>query len=419
MPKKAKELKAIDVKRLTRQGLYSVGGVAGLHLQVKDSGARSWILRVTIGAKRRDIGLGGYPDVPLAAARDAAREAREQIRQGIDPVEARKAARTALMAAQAKELTFEQATILCHKSKTPAFRNIKHGSDWINSVKRYALPIIGKLPVADVELPHIIKILEPIWTTKTETATRVRQRIEAVLAWATVSGYRTGDNPARWRGNLEHALARPSKVRKVQHHAALPWQQIGGFMVDLREREGMAALALEFLILTAARSGEVRFATWDEIDLEGKIWTVPAERMKTEKAHRVPLPSPAVALLKALPRFEGSSYVFSGVRGGPLSDMSVSAVCRRMKVEAVPHGFRSTFKDWCRSSTSYADEVSELALSHVNSDATRAAYARDELLPKRARLMRDWAKYCETKAGTGELVPIRRPTQGANKRGKV
>ena len=408
MPKKAKELLPVQIKRLTQPGFYAVGGVAGLHLQVKDSGARSWILRVKIGSRRRDLGLGGYPDVKLAAARDSAREAREQIRQGIDPVEARKATRAALIAAQAKELTFEQAAILCHRSKTPAFRNIKHGSDWINSVTRYALPIIGKLPVADVELPHITKILEPIWCVRTETATRVRQRIESVLAWATVSGYRTGDNPARWKGNLEYALAKPSKVRKVKHHAALPWQDIGGFMVQLRNREGMAAKALEFLILTAARSGEVRLATWDEIDLDAKIWTVPADRMKAEKAHRIPLSAPAVALLKALPRFEGSSYVFSAPRGGSLSDMTISAVCRRMKVQAVPHGFRSTFKDWCRSSTSYADEVSELALAHVSSDATRAAYARDELLPKRTRLMRDWGKFCGTIQLKAGVTPIRR-----------
>ncbi len=408
MPKKAKELSAVQVKRLTKPGFYSVGGVSGLSLQVKETGARSWILRAKIGAKRRDVGLGGFSDVTLADARDSAREAREQIRQGIDPVEARKAARATLMAAQAKELTFEQAAILCHKSKAPAFRNIKHGSDWINSVKRYALPIIGKLPVADVELPHVIKILEPIWTTKTETATRVRQRIESVLAWATVSGYRTGDNPARWKGNLEYALAKPSKVRKVKHHAALPWQEIGGFMVELRKREGMAAKALEFLILTAARSGEVRLATWDEIDLDAKIWTVPADRMKAERAHRAPLSTPAIALLKALPHFEGSPHVFSAPRGGALSDMTISAVCRRMKVNAVPHGFRSSFKDWARSSTSYADEVSELALAHISSDATRAAYARDELLPKRIRLMRDWAKFCETVPSKADVVPIRK-----------
>ena len=406
MPKKAKELSAIEVNRIVKPGLRAVGGVAGLHLQIKDSGARSWILRVKIGSKRRDIGLGGFPDVTLRAARDSAREARELIRQGIDPIAERKSAKVALISAQAKELSFEKAAVLCHRSKLPAFRNKKYGSDWLSSVERYVIPSIGRLPVADVDLPHIVKILEPIWTIKTETATRVRQRIEAVLAWATVSGYRTGDNPARWKGNLEYALPNPSKVHTVKHFAALPWQEMGKFMADLRERGGIGALALEFLILTAARSGEVRLATWDEIDLDAKLWTVPADRMKAEKAHRVPLTSPAVALLNALPRFQDSPYVFSGVRGGPLSDMSVSAVCRRMKVEAVPHGFRSTFKDWARSSTSYADEVSELALAHVSSDATRAAYARDELLPKRTRLMRDWGKFCGTLPSKAGVVPI-------------
>ena len=406
MPKKAKELSAVQVKRLTKPGLHSVGGVAGLCLQVKESGARSWILRAVVGKLRRDIGLGGYPEVALAQARERAREARDQIRQGIDPIEARKAARVTLIAEQGRRLTFAEAAMQCHATKAPGFRNSKHSSDWINSVNRYAVPIIGKLPVADIELPHIVKILEPIWTTKTETATRVRQRIESVLAWATVSGYRTGDNPARWHGNLEYALPSPSKVRKVTHFAALPWQDIGAFMADLRKRDGISARALEFLILTAARSKEVRLAPWNEIDLDEKLWTIPAERMKAQKTHRVPLSAPAVALLKALPRFEGSPYVFSAPRGGPLSDMSISAVCRRMKVDAVPHGFRSSFKDWCRSSTSYADEVSELAIAHASSDATRAAYARDELLPKRTRLMRDWAKFCNTVATKAEVTPI-------------
>lgn len=407
MPKKAKELSALQVKRLTKPGLHAVGGVAGLQLQIKATGARSWILRAKIGDKRRDFGLGGYPDVQLAAARDGARAAREQIRQGIDPIEVRKAARAALIAEQARQLTFAEATTQCHATKAPAFRNRKHSSDWISSVYRYAVPTIGNLPVADIELPHIVKILEPIWTTRTETATRVRQRIESVLAWATVSGYRTGDNPARWKGNLEYALPSPSKVRKVRHFAALPWQNMGAFMADLRKRDGMSARALEFLILTAARSGEVRLAKWDEINLDEKLWTIPAERMKAQKAHRVPLSDSAIKLLKALPRFEGSSHVFSAPRGGPLSDMSISSVCRRMKVEAVPHGFRSSFKDWARSSTSYADEISELSLAHVSTDATRVAYARDELLPKRARLMRDWAKYCGTVPSKAEVTPIR------------
>ena len=411
MPRKAQELSALQVKRLSKPGLHAVGGVAGLQLQVKGTGARSWILRAQIGSRRRDVGLGGYPDVPLSAAREKAREAREQIRQGIDPVEARKATRAALIADQALKLSFAEAAVKCHATKTPGFRNRKHAADWINSITRHADPIIGQLPVAEVELAHIVKVLDPIWTTKTETATRVMQRVQSVLAWATVTGYRSGDNPALWKGNLEHALPKPSKVRKRTHFAALPWSEIGTFMVELREREGMAARALEFLILTAARSGEVRLATWDEIDLDTNLWTIPGERMKGRKAHRTPLSAPALNILNRLPRFKGSPYVFTSPRGGALSDMSLSSVCRRMEVNAVPHGFRSSFKDWCRSSTTaYADEVSELALAHVSSDATRAAYARDELLPKRKRLMADWAKYCGVVSPEAEVVPINKGT---------
>ena len=405
MPKKAKELSATEVRRLTKPGLHAVGGVAGLLLQVTPTGATSWILRTMVGSKRRDIGLGGFPDVPLAMAREKAREAKEQIKQGIDPVEQRRAARAALMGAQAKALTFEEAAIHCHAARSAEFRSAKHARDWLSSLERYAFPALGLLPVADVDMPHHHKALQPIWETRTETATRVRQRIEAVLAWATVSKYRSGDNPARWSGNLDAVLPKPAKISKVKHHRALAWQKIPGFMADLRKMEGMGARALEFAILTAARSGEVRLATWEEIDLDAKLWTIPGERMKAGKPHRVPLSAAAVTLLKELPRL--SEYVFTAPRGGVLSDMSISAVTRRMKVDAVPHGFRSSFKDWARSSTAYPDEVSELALAHVNSDATRAAYARDELLPKRTNLMRDWCKYINSPARGGEVVSIR------------
>ena len=409
MPKKARELSAIQVKRLTAPGFYAVGGVAGLYLQVKESRARSWILRTTIGDRRRDIGLGGFPDVPLTSAREAARHDRELIRQGFDPIEERKSRRLSLIGDRAKQMTFRQAAAACHQKKTPEFKSRKHAADWINSIDRYANPIIGGLPVQSVELAHVVSVLDPIWKSKTETATRVRQRIESILAWATVSSYRSGDNPARWKGNLEHALPKPSKIRKVKHFPALPWQEVGAFMVNLRKRQGMAARALEFLILTVARSGEVRLATWDEIDLDAKLWTVPAERMKAGKGHRVPLSTPALKILKSLPRFEGSPYVFASTRGGALSDMSISAVCRRMQVNAVPHGFRSSFKDWCRSSTAFADEVSELVLAHVSSDATRAAYARDELLPKRTKLMSAWAKFCAAVPHKAKVIPIKKP----------
>lgn len=407
MPKRARELSPIEVKRLTEPGLHAVGGVSGLFLRVAPGGSRSWILRATVGSKRRDIGLGSFGDVTLSQARDKARTAREKIRDGIDPAEERRAAREALIKAQAKALTFDEAARRCHEAKSNEFRNEKHRKDWINSLERYASPVIGNLSVAEVELAHVLEILEPIWTEKTETATRVRQRIEAVLTWATVRGYREGENPARWEGNLKEVLPNPSKVAKVKHHRALPWQEMGQFMAKLRKREGMAARALEFAILTAARSGEVRLATWDEIDLKARTWTVPAERIKAGRKHTVPLSDDAVAVLESLPRMKDSPYVFPAARGGALSDMALSAVCKRMGVDATPHGFRSTFKDWARNRTSYADEVSELALAHVNSDATRAAYARDELLPKRKRLMGEWAKFCRTIQKQGDVVPIR------------
>ncbi|MET4161955.1 integrase [Marinobacterium sp. MBR-111] len=411
MPKKARELSAAEVRRLTEPGRYPVGGVAGLLMQVTPNGARSWLLRIKVGDKRRDFGLGAFPDVSLAGAREKARDLRERIAAGVDPVAERQRLRDAIRAAQAKAITFEEAAHRCHDARKDEFRNVKHRADWINSLERHAFKHIGSLPVDTIELPHILALLEPIWKTKTETATRVRQRVETVLSWATVAGHRKGDNPARWPDNLDQLLPTPSKIRKVKHHKALPWQDVPGFMVDLRQREGMAARALEFVILTAARSGEVRHATWDEIDLAAKVWTVPADRMKAHKDHRVPLSDAVLELLQRTPRMEGSNLLFTAPRGNALSDMSISAVCRRMEVDATPHGFRSCFKDWARSRTAYPDEVSELALAHVNSDATRAAYARDELLPQRARMMADWAKFLSEPAPAGEVVPIRGEVQ--------
>ena len=407
MPKRAAELTALEVRRLTDPGRSAVGGVPGLLLQVTDSGAKSWLLRVKVGDRRRHIGLGPYPEVSLAAAREDAAQIKARIRQGIDPVAERQAARAALLAEQAKAVTFRQAAETFLRSKTREFRIAKHAAQWRTTLASYAYPMIGKLPVAAIELAHVLRVLEPLWQDKTETATRVRQRIEAVLNWATVSGYRSGDNPARWRGNLDMVLPKPGKLKRVKHHRALPFGKIGAFMADLRESEGMAARALEFAILTAARSGEVRGMGWAEVDLDASVWTVPAERIKAGKRHRVPLSNDALGVLKAVPQAAGTDLVFWGSRGA-LSDATLGAVLQRMGVNATPHGFRSTFKDWCRTHTAYPDEVSELALAHVSSDATRAAYARDELLPQRARLMRDWSKWCRQVAPAGEVVPIKR-----------
>jgi len=407
MPKVAKELKAVEVKRLIKPGLHAVGGVSGLHLQVTKTGARSWILRTKVGAKRRDIGLGGYPDVPLVQAREKARAAKELIQQGIDPVAEKKAVRTALIAAQATNKTFDECAEQFLIKKTTEFSNPKHADQWRNTLATYASPVIGKLAVDAVELPHILKILEPLWQEKTETATRLRGRIEAVLAYATVSKYRSGDNPARWQGNLDAVLPKPGKLKKVKHHKAIPWQEIGPFVQSLRERKGTGAKALEFTILTAARSGEVRGALWDEIDLANKTWTIPADRMKTSKEHMVPLCDDALTILASLPRFAGNELVFPGARGGILSDVGLTKPIRAIGSDATVHGFRSTFRDWCAESTSYPNEVAEMALAHTVSSAVERAYRRGNLLAKRARLMRDWCRYINSPVSSGEVVGIR------------
>lgn len=395
MPRKAPELSALAVKRLIQPGFYAVGGVAGLHLQVNDSGARSWILRATVGNKRRDIGLGGFPDVPLADAREKARQTRLQIEQGIDPVQARKEARSLLEAAQQAEISFEKSAKEYMASKGVEWKNAKHSQQWENTLATYAYPVIGKLQVKDIELSHVVKILEPIWLEKTETAKRLRGRIEAVLDWATVRGYRKGENPARWKGFLDTILPAPGKVAKRDHHKALSVDQVGQFMQDLQVRDGISARALEFLVLTAARSGEVRGATWDEIDLKKAIWTVPANRMKAGKEHRVPLSKKAVEILKNAPRFEGVDYCFPAPKGGQLSDMALTAVTRRMELEAVPHGFRSTFRDWAAERTNYPREIAEQALAHTIGKV-EAAYRRTDMLEKRRRMMEDWAGFCGT-----------------------
>lgn len=393
MPKLTKELAAVQVPRLG-VGLHNVGGARGLYLRVTATGARSWILRVMVGGRRRDMGLGGYPDVSLTEARDRARVARRVIEDGVDPIELRRSKRDGLRTTPNFKWCGEQTI----EAKRPEWKSTKHGEQWTATLTTYAYPVIGKMPVDQVELGHIISVLSPMWTTKTETATRLRARLEAVIAWATASGYRRGDNPARWRGNLDAVLPKPGKVAKVTHHAALPIDDLPGFMRELRTREGTAARALEFLILTAARSGEVRGATWEEIDLDAALWTIPAERMKAGKEHRVPLVPHVVDLLRALPTFAGVDHVFAAPRGGALSDMSLSAVMKRMKVDAVPHGFRSTFRDWCSERTNYAREVAEAALAHTIADKVEAAYRRGDLFDKRRSMMGEWETFVESDA---------------------
>lgn len=407
MPREARKLSDIAVKNFKAKGFYAVGGVPGLHVRINANGARNWILRAMVGGKRRDIGLGALRDIDLKRAREKARTMRERIAQGIDPVIERRSARQALLTA----LTFDEAAARFIEAKSPEWSNPKHRAQWKATLDTYASPRIGTLPVDRVNLPHILEILTPIWTTKTETASRVRMRVESVLAWATASGYRSGDNPARWKGNLDVLLAKPSKVKKVEHHAALAIDALPAFVADLRGRDGVAARALEFLILTATRSGEVRGATWDEFDLKSGVWIIPGERMKAGKEHRVPLCARALALVKEQPQVAGSAYVFSAPRGGQLSDMTLSAVMRRMEVDAVPHGFRSTFRDWCSERTAYPRDVAEMALAHTIQNKTEAAYRRGDLYDKRVNMMKDWQRFIDTPAKNGNVVNLRRATK--------
>jgi len=406
MPKKVGEMSALSVSRLTVPGLHFVGGVAGLALQVQPSGARSWVLRISIAGKRRDMGLGGFPDVTLADARRRARDEREKADKGVDPIAERKAAASRLRAEHAKAFTFKESALAYIEAHESGWRNAKHGEQW-RSTLASTYPAIGDLQVRDVSVPHVLAVLTPIWKTKTETASRLRGRIESVLDWATARGYREGLNPARWKGHLDHLLPAPGKIMKARHHAAVPVGELGTFMQALRKQDGIGARALEFAILTAARSGEVRGATWAEIDLEEGVWKVTGERMKAGKEHRVPLSDAAIALLQALPRLAGTDLIFPAPRGGVLSDMTLTVLMRRMGAGAVPHGFRSTFRDWCAERTNYPREVAEMALAHAIRDQTEAAYFRADLLEKRRRMMSEWAAFCASpEPKKGVLVPL-------------
>jgi integrase len=417
MPKKAKELSALAVSKLKTEGRHAVGGAKGLYLRIAGK-SRAWVLCVALGTRinrsgkgvvrRLNMGLGPYPEVSLAEAREKAHNLRKQVRDGIDPLREKRKAKDLAAKYAAKSKTFAECALAFIEDKRGEWKNEKHVAQWRSTLETYAFPIIGKMPVAAADTDSVLQVLRQdvptkdggmaqFWHAKNETASRLRGRIESVLDWAKVSKYREGENPARWLGNLKHALPAPDKIQKVEHHAALPFAELGAFMAELRKRKGLSALALEFAILTAARSGEVRGAIWDEIDFENKNWIIPVERMKASKAHIVPLSD---AALKALPpRIVGTNLVFPAPRGGVMSDQVFKALFKRMKRNDITvHGFRSTFKDWARSckGTEYSDEVSELALAHINNDSTRAAYARDQLLPQRANLMQDWANYCNT-----------------------
>jgi len=415
MPRVAKTLTPLEIKRLVEPGFYSVGGAAGLHLQVTTTGARSWILRTMVGSKRRDIGLGSAREVSVARAREHAIEIKRKIREeGIDPVAQRQTVRSALLAAQAKAITFEECALQVIDKKMKEASNAKHAQQWQNTLQTYAFPILGKMAVDDVLLAHIVEVLRPHWETKTETMTRVRQRIETVLSWASANGYRDGPNVAAWKNNLDAILPAPAKIAKVKHHRALEIDSIHDFMAKLRNREGIAARCLEFVVLTAVRSGEARGAVWSEIDLEARVWTIPASRMKADKEHRVPLSDAAIKLLESLDRSEKTDLVFPAPRGGNLSDAAMSALLKRMKVDVTVHGFRSTFRDWTAERTSTPHHIAEMALAHAIGSGVEKAYLRGDLLDKRVTLMKQWATFLATKPAKAENVtPIRENKVGA------
>lgn len=398
------------VSRLAkRDGMHAVGDPPGLYLWVRGEG-RSWVYRYTSPAgPRRDHGIGSYGDFTLAKARAKARAKRDLVLAGIDPIEAKREERDTRRASHAKRTTFDQCVTGYIDTHGDGWRNPKHRQQWQNTLDTYASPIFGNIDVARVDTPLVLKVLEPMWKEKTETASRVRGRIESVLSWATVRGYRKGENPARWKGHLDQLLAKPSKVATVEHHAALPYRDIGAFMADLRKHEGIGAAALEFAILTAARSGEVRGATWAEIDLQARTWKIPGARMKAERDHVVPLSDAAVAIIRRMEKTRVSEYVFPGAREDkPLSDMSLTAVLRRMnRGELTAHGFRSTFRDWAAEVTGYPSEMAEMALAHAVSNKVEAAYRRGNMFMKRVRMMQEWARYCATVRKTGDVVPMR------------
>jgi integrase len=407
MVRSTHRLSALAVGRAKRLGYYADGG--GLYLQVAGGAAKSWIFRFTLRGKAREMGLGSVVDMPLAEARERAGDCRRLLRDGIDPIEQRRVERARAALADAKALTFKACAEAYIASHRTGWKNAKHAEQWTSTLATYAYPVFGALPVQAVDVGLVMKVIEPMWVGKPETAGRLRGRIESVLDWATVRSYRQGDNPARWRGALQSLLPARSKVRKVVHHPALPYSQVGAFMALLRAQDVTAARALEFLVLTATRTSETIGARWDEINLAEAMWIIPGDRIKAGKEHRVPLSAPAIALLKALRQAAHGEFVFPGGKPDrPLSNMAMLALLKRMgRSDLTSHGFRSTFRDWASEQTSYSREVIEMSLAHAIGDKVEAAYRRGDLFAKRQRLMADWARYCGTVQTAGKVVPIR------------
>jgi integrase len=407
--KLVQELSVLQVKNLPPGTVRAVGGVPGLKVCVSDTGTtRSWIFRVQVGAKRREIGLGGFPAVGLAEAREKARRLRDEVADGKDPLIERSRRKAELLKTQHEVKTFAACALEYIPTRQNEWRNPKHKAQWLSTLRQYAFPIIGDLPVSQVGKREVLRVLQQeccdkhgvrgtLWDAKTETARRVRGRIERILDWASFHEYRNGANPARWKDYLEEALGNPTKIKEnrgVRNHPALPISDVPRFFAQLQEKPGKAAEALQFLVLTASRSGEVRGARWTEVNFDKAVWTVPAERMKAHREHRVPLSREALRLLKTI-KDQGTQgwLIFPSMRGTPLSDMALNQYMRRHCPHAVPHGFRSTFRDWA-AEAGYAFEVCEAALAHTPTSKVVSAYLRTDLLDKRREMMDCWADYC-------------------------
>ena len=410
------KLTVLAVNKAKTKGLYADGG--GLYLQVGPTGAKSWLFRYMRFGKAQAMGLGPLHAVSLADARTKAADCRKLLAAGLNPLEAKKTEEVQARIAAAKGTTFEtcaKAYIEAHKA---GWKQERHAKQWDQALAKHAYPVMGNLPVDAIDTALVMKVLEPIWQKKTETAKRLRGRIECILDWAKVREYRQGENPARWRGHLENLLARPSKLIKVEHFAALPYTKVNGFLQSLDKQAGLAALALKLVIYTACRSTEVLGATWSEIDFTGKVWTIPAERMKTAKEHRVPLTSSALAVLNKLKQERDreivpSLYVFPSPKGNvPLSNVVMLALLRRMdRRDITVHGFRSSFRDWAAEQTNFPREVAEAALAHAIQSRVEAAYRRSDLFEKRRLLMDKWARYCDqpqAEAKILELSPVKK-----------
>ena len=390
------------VKKLNKKGRYA--DREGLYLQVANNGTKTWIYRYQLNGKRRELGLGSIAFLSLSKARSKRDEYRLKVKGGVDPYLEKESNKLNIVIKEKEEAVRRQTFKKCAETyidlKEPEWKNVKHAQQWRNTLKTYAYPIIGNLPVADVELQDVLKVIQPMWLEKTETATRVRNRIELVIDYASVMQYRTGENPARWRGNLDKLLPKPSKVKNMKHHSALPYDETASFMISLGAQKGLAAKALIFTILTATRTSEALNTTWDEVNLQKKVWVIPSSRMKAGKEHRIPLSSSAVALLNDLKTGQNSPFIFPGMKNGkPLSNMAMTNVLRRMeRADLTVHGFRSTFRDWIAERTNFPQRVAETALAHKLKDGAEAAYQRGDLLEKRKELMEAWADYCLPKA---------------------